>query len=112
MALAQIATKLSNTNVRELKLDEILYYLSRGVEIVGQIQEQWSILEKFFTSLESLVVGPMTRHMIAADDTKQREQQRKSINLLSELAIAGFRAAAVCVNVARGAKNYNEVSRK
>lgn len=112
MALAQIAAKLANTNIEQLNLEEIIFYLSKGVKILGQIQQQWSILQNFFATLESVIIGPMTRHLTDFDAIVKEEDLRESGLLRNELAITGFKAAAVCSSVSRAATVYNRVSEK
>lgn len=59
---------MHSLGVDEMKFEEIIYYLSRGVKILGQIQGHWSVLQKFFASLESAIIGPMTMHLRDFDE--------------------------------------------
>lgn len=112
MALAQIATKLANTKVEQLNMEEILYYLAKGIKILGQIQEQWSRLQTFFASLESVIIGPTTRHLADFDSIVNQKALRNSGLLRNELAITGIKAASYCTSVFNVARAYTEISKK
>ena len=114
MALAQIAAKMTNTSEehQEQNLEEMVYYLSRGVKILGQIQQQWTRIQEFFSSLESVIIGPMRTHLLRFDAMVNAVVLGKSGHLRNELAITGIKAAAICTSVARAANVYIEVSKK
>ena len=79
---------------------------------MGQIQQQWTVLEDFFGSLESVIVGPIIEHLAKFDAMVKKEGLQNVTHLRNELVRIVLEVAAVLTNVASGANIYNDVSVK
>lgn len=112
MAIARIAAKMTNGRVDHVNFNDTILYLSSGLKILGQVQQQWGVIQHFFATLETAIIGPMARHLMNFDDIVKQEHLRESGMLRNQLAITGLRAAAICTSIAREATVYNKVSQK